>query len=127
MIPVFHTGHVTIGSFPPANTHSRVLMDDLSCVGSEEKLVNCSYNPRPNCDHREDIGLACIPQNRALLPSKETALLITAMTPFILQSRVHACRGGSDQQWFNRVITNPSSWEIYSSKQEALMQASITL
>ena len=34
-------------------------MDDLRCVGSEARLVNCAYNPVHNCDHWEDVVLYC--------------------------------------------------------------------
>ena len=36
-------------------------MDDVSCSGSEERLVDCSYlgSTSENCGHGEDAGVAC--------------------------------------------------------------------
>lgn len=70
IIPITSAGHVSISNFPPANYYSPIFMDDMMCTGFERNLVNCSYHPRDNCDHREDIGLACIPADRTILPSK---------------------------------------------------------
>lgn len=73
---IFHEGRVTIASFPPASTYSgHILMDDVMCSGYETRLVNCSFNPRPNCDHREDIGLACIPEDRRTLMQSEESIV----------------------------------------------------
>ena len=38
-----------------------IWLDDLSCRGSEARLINCSHNGfgSHNCDHSEDAGVVC--------------------------------------------------------------------
>ena len=36
-----------------------IILDDVSCSGSEENILNCSYDSVSNCDHSEDAGVIC--------------------------------------------------------------------
>ena len=37
-----------------------ILMDDVSCIGSERALINCSYDRSTvDCSHYEDAGVRC--------------------------------------------------------------------
>jgi hypothetical protein len=36
-----------------------IVMDDVSCSGSESKLYYCSYNSNHNCHHSEDASVRC--------------------------------------------------------------------
>ena len=36
-----------------------IVLDDVSCDGSETRLIDCSHNSNPNCFHFEDIGVRC--------------------------------------------------------------------
>ena len=40
----------------------RILLDNLGCVGTETRLVDCSHNGIgiENCVHAEDAGLRCV-------------------------------------------------------------------
>ena len=37
-----------------------ILMDDVSCTGSELNITSCSYTSNHNCGHSEDVGVVCI-------------------------------------------------------------------
>ena len=37
-----------------------ILFDDVSCTGTESRLVNCTYDSNTaNCSHSEDAGVRC--------------------------------------------------------------------
>ena len=36
-----------------------IILDDVRCGGSEENILNCSYDSISNCDHSEDAGVIC--------------------------------------------------------------------
>ena len=37
-----------------------ILLDDVSCTGTESRLVNCTYGSNTvNCSHSEDAGVRC--------------------------------------------------------------------
>ena len=36
-----------------------IILDDVRCSGSEENILNCSYDSVSNCDHSEDAGVIC--------------------------------------------------------------------
>ena len=36
-----------------------IIIDDARCSGSEENILNCSYDSVSNCDHSEDAGVIC--------------------------------------------------------------------
>ena len=35
-------------------------LDDLECNGSEERLIDCTFDPTHNCGHGEDAGVECV-------------------------------------------------------------------
>ena len=39
-----------------------IVLDDLSCVGTEEKLSDCNHRgwEQHNCAHTEDAGVVCV-------------------------------------------------------------------
>ena len=36
-----------------------IIFDNVRCSGSEENILNCSYDSVSNCDHSEDAGVIC--------------------------------------------------------------------
>ena len=44
----------------PGNEELDILMDDLSCSGTESSLALCYYNSDHNCGHSEDVGESLI-------------------------------------------------------------------
>ena len=36
-----------------------IILDNVRCSGSEENILNCSYDSVSNCDHSEDAGVIC--------------------------------------------------------------------
>ena len=36
-----------------------ILLDNVACDGSEEKISQCDYDTVTNCDHLEDAGVIC--------------------------------------------------------------------
>ena len=36
-----------------------IVLDDVRCVGTERRLLDCPYNPTHNCIHLEDAGVRC--------------------------------------------------------------------
>ena len=37
-----------------------ILLDDVSCTGTESRLVNCTYDSNTaDCNHLEDAGVRC--------------------------------------------------------------------
>ena len=52
VFPVKNGGFVSGDSRP-------IILDDVRCSGSEENILNCSYDSVSNCDHSEDSGVIC--------------------------------------------------------------------
>ena len=46
-----------------------ILLDDVQCVGTESRLLSCTYSSTHNCAHSEDAGVTCQPatQNSVLM------------------------------------------------------------
>ena len=43
-------------------------MDDLDCLGTEKKLIECEYDSgTDDCNHSEDAGVACYNQSNYYL------------------------------------------------------------
>ena len=37
-----------------------ILLDDVACIGTEQKLTDCSYDPLTvDCSHGKDAGVRC--------------------------------------------------------------------
>lgn len=36
-----------------------ILLDDVNCAGTEDRLISCPYNPQANCAHIEDASVRC--------------------------------------------------------------------
>ena len=36
-----------------------IILDNVRCSGSEQNILNCSYDSVSNCDHSEDAGIIC--------------------------------------------------------------------
>ena len=39
----------------------RIHLDDVECVGDETDILDCPSVRQPNCNHGEDAGVICIP------------------------------------------------------------------
>ena len=39
-----------------------ILLDDVACIGTESRLLDCTYNSIDNCAHSEDAGVTCQPR-----------------------------------------------------------------
>ena len=48
-----HTAMFGSGIFRP------IYFDDVRCTGTEDNILNCSYDSVSNCDHSEDAGVIC--------------------------------------------------------------------
>ena len=38
-----------------------ILLDNVACVGTESRLLSCTYSSTHNCAHSEDAGVTCQP------------------------------------------------------------------
>ena len=47
----------------------QIILDGLSCTGSESRLVNCPHNGflRHDCSHSEDAGVICLPSSSKII------------------------------------------------------------
>lgn len=36
-----------------------IILDDVACTGTENRLIDCTFNPNSNCGHNEDAGIRC--------------------------------------------------------------------
>ena len=36
-----------------------IVLDDVTCVGNESRLVDCQYTANHSCVHSEDAGISC--------------------------------------------------------------------
>jgi hypothetical protein len=54
-------GYTTAGAlfFNASGGVDPILMDDVSCLGTESELLSCSFTSVHNCIHSEDIGVEC--------------------------------------------------------------------
>ena len=48
-------GHFGIGGGP-------INLDEVNCIGTEERLINCPFDPSHDCTHSEDAGVVCPPR-----------------------------------------------------------------
>ena len=53
---VFYTN-----SFPQSSNSSRTWLDELRCLGTESRLINCPANTigDEDCTHTQDVALVC--------------------------------------------------------------------
>ena len=52
VVPVRNAGFGSGFSHP-------IILDDVTCTGNEDNILNCSYDSVSNCDHSEDAGVIC--------------------------------------------------------------------
>ena len=62
----FIGGQALLGSSGFGAGTGSIHMDDVRCVGSESRLVDCSHTARHNCAHIEDVSVRCLPLGRLL-------------------------------------------------------------
>jgi deleted-in-malignant-brain-tumors protein 1 len=43
--------------------------DDVQCLGPEDNLLQCNFNPQHNCLHSEDAGVRCVEVSPSVSPS----------------------------------------------------------
>ncbi|PIK36335.1 putative deleted in malignant brain tumors 1 protein-like [Apostichopus japonicus] len=48
-----------------------ILLDNVECLGSEGNLLECSYESKANCGHREDAGVVCYELTEEVNPTQE--------------------------------------------------------
>ena len=54
----FSTAHFGRGS-------GQILLDDVRCTGSEDRLIDCRYDPNTgDCSHYEDASVRCKPKSK---------------------------------------------------------------
>lgn len=41
--------------------HGQVLMEDVSCNGTERNIAQCRHNNKSYCSHKDDVGINCLP------------------------------------------------------------------
>ena len=92
----------------------------MQCTGSEDGLLNCTYNPTHNCVHFEDAGVRCL--NASCTTG--SIRLVNGFTDY--EGRVEVCANGvwgtvCDNQWDNldaqvvcRQLNRPSNGEYNS-------------
>ena len=44
-----------------------ILMDDVACSGSEDRLIDCDHTAEHNCIHFEDAGVRCQTNSKSLI------------------------------------------------------------
>ena len=55
-VDVYPAKKATFGS---GNSTRPITLDDITCTGNEENILDCSYDSVSNCDHSEDAGVIC--------------------------------------------------------------------
>ena len=40
-----------------------VLLDDVRCIGTESRLLDCPYTTKDNCTHSQDAAISCTTSN----------------------------------------------------------------
>jgi hypothetical protein len=48
-----------VGSAATPDGTGPIHLDDVTCLGNEQRLIDCSWNPTSNCSHVEDVGVSC--------------------------------------------------------------------
>ncbi len=43
-----------------------IVLDDVMCMGTESRLIDCPFNPNHNCIHLEDAAVTCQPSCKRL-------------------------------------------------------------
>ena len=55
-VDVYPAKKATFGS---GNSTRPITLDDITCTGNEDNILDCSYDSVSNCDHSEDAGVIC--------------------------------------------------------------------
>ncbi len=52
----------TLYRFPEASVSTPTWLDEVDCVGTENRLIDCPANAFgvEDCDHSQDVGLVCM-------------------------------------------------------------------
>lgn len=124
-------GYSDMGAMvPPLNTFGQgtdpIVLDDVRCVGTETRLLDCPYNPTHNCIHLEDAGVRC--QDRKNVLHMCCLLDLTVLFfPFTVQ-----CQNGDlrllngSQPWNGRLeICYNNVWGTICNQQFSGVDASV--
>ena len=83
---MFSAGQALLNAYFGQGT-GQIVLDDVQCTGSENKLLACSSAPvleiSSNCDHSGDAGVRCEGM-KAHLMSNHLYILVVLMCFFIL-------------------------------------------
>ena len=63
---VWYTGATAFSRAHFGGGSGSIFLDEVSCTGSEERLVDCPSDDRIDCDHSEDAGVQCLPTGNPL-------------------------------------------------------------
>ncbi len=85
---------VFVGSRFGSNPSAPILMDDVSCVGLELGLQNCTFAVQSDCGHSEDVGVSCPPDLGSEPTPDVTVRLVGGLSPW--EGRLEAFVNG---QW----------------------------
>ena len=56
---VNYTGAIGVGAAYFGGGRDPILMDSVSCGGTEGNLTQCKHKTEHNCQHSEDVGVLC--------------------------------------------------------------------
>lgn len=56
-----YVGVTLQNQYGPANSSTRIWLDEVECIGYESSIAECQHNPwgYHNCGHREDVSISC--------------------------------------------------------------------
>lgn len=69
-------------------------MDNVACLGSEDKLIDCTYHTDTSeDDHSADIQVHCKPYTNAMQGSSTSAISVVALTLALIVSLIAVVAG----------------------------------
>ncbi|XP_062407987.1 uncharacterized protein LOC134099212 [Sardina pilchardus] len=84
----------------------QILMDDVSCSGTEQSLTQCSYRGTHDCGHREDAGVVCSTRGPSISLISSYSAVLAGETVRIRCSSAYRCNGNLLLLYRNGVNVN---------------------